>query len=214
MKSSQRVYKILFSFKKIKSKIVEAEVILLYNESLKSEKLLFEIDKIENKLDENIIIDDWEKIETLNDEVKFLTPIKVFLDIKKTSRGFDLTGKVETKLMVNCSRCLNSFEYNVENDILAYYINKDFEKELNKTEHLSSLENIIYYENDSIDLTDRVIEAIILAVPEKPLCSKNCKGLCTICGENLNENPDHSCEQDEVDPRLKDLLKLIEKEDK
>jgi uncharacterized protein len=115
--------------------------------------------------------------------------------------------------MINCSRCLKPYKFEVDNEISAYYINKEFEKELNKTEHLSSLENIIYYENDSIDLTDRVIEAIILAVPEKPLCSKNCKGLCSICGEDLNENPNHTCEKDEIDPRMKDLLKLIENED-
>jgi uncharacterized protein len=37
--------------------------------------------------------------------------------------------------------------------------------------------------------------------------------LCSICGEDLNENPNHTCEKDEIDPRMKDLLKLIENED-
>jgi uncharacterized protein len=185
----------------------------LYNEELNSEKLIFEIDKIEKKLNKEIEITDWREIDTLNDTAKVMSPVNVDLELKKTSKGFDLNGEVNTKLMINCSRCLKPFEFDIVSEITAYYINKEFEKELNKTEHLSSLENIIYYKNDSIDLTDRVIEAIILAVPEKPLCKENCKGLCPICGEDLNENPDHSCEKEEVDPRLKDLLKLIEKED-
>jgi uncharacterized protein len=185
----------------------------LYNEEIKSEKLLFEIDKIEKYLNEKIKIDEWDKIDTLNDTADVMSPVYVDLNIKRTSKGFDLNGGVQTELMINCSRCLKPYKFEVDNEISAYYINKEFEKELNKTEHLSSLENIIYYENDSIDLTDRVIEAIILAVPEKPLCSKNCKGLCSICGEDLNENPNHTCEKDEIDPRMKDLLKLIENED-
>ena len=185
----------------------------MYNENLTSKKLVFEIDKIENNLLKHFSIEEWDEIDTLNDTAKILEPVEVNIEIKRTSKGFDLFGDVKTKLSIKCSRCLKPFEYKVENDILAYYINKEFEKESNKIEHLSSLENTIYYEKDSIDLTDRVIEAIILAVPEKPLCEKNCKGLCSICGENLNENPNHSCEQDEVDPRLKDLLKLIDDKD-
>lgn len=185
----------------------------MYNEELKSEKLIFEIDKIEKNLNKKIEINEWEEIDTLNDTVKVISPINIDIKIKKTSKGFDLEGKVQTKLILNCSRCLNPYEFFIDNNINAYYVNKKFEKELTKKEHLSSLENIIYYESNSIDLTDRIIEAIILAVPEKPLCDENCKGLCPVCGENLNENPNHSCETNEIDPRLKVLLKLIEKED-
>lgn len=40
-----------------------------------------------------------------------------------------------------------------------------------------------------------------LALPVKPLCSKNCKGLCPDCGANLNTAP-CACVSDQGDPRL------------
>jgi uncharacterized protein len=83
---------------------------------------------------------------------------------------------------------------------------------LSKTERLKTLDNLIYYDGQTIDLTNRVIETIILSVPEVPLCKEDCKGLCPICGIDLNENPDHSCETEEIDPRFVTLKKLLDDE--
>jgi uncharacterized protein len=58
-------------------------------------------------------------------------------------------------------------------------------------------------------LDDLVREAIILSLPLKPLCSEECKGLCPICGTDLNKSHCH-CVIEKTDPRwdmLKGLLK-------
>lgn len=50
-------------------------------------------------------------------------------------------------------------------------------------------------------------EQFVLALPVKPLCSEDCKGLCPVCGQNLNQG-DCECPKDEGDPRLAPLRKV------
>lgn len=50
---------------------------------------------------------------------------------------------------------------------------------------------LIDYENinqDSIDLTPEIRDEILLTLPKKILCKDDCKGLCFICKNNLNNN--------------------------
>jgi uncharacterized protein len=38
-----------------------------------------------------------------------------------------------------------------------------------------------------VDVTDEIRQSVILALPVKPLCRPDCRGLCDICGKNLNQ---------------------------
>lgn len=49
--------------------------------------------------------------------------------------------------------------------------------------------DIIQVEGDTFDLDELVSSNVILNLPMKHLCSEDCKGLCPICGKNLNEGP-------------------------
>jgi uncharacterized protein len=183
----------------------------MFNEELKSSQLIVEFDKFEKIMERRIIIKNWKEIELPAENSKILSPIEVFFILEKRDNQVYASGKVETLLQLHCSRCLKPIEYWVDENFNSIYIDRRYEKFLSKSEQLKSLENTIYYDNSLIDLTNRVIEAIILSVPEIPLCKKDCKGLCQICGVDLNENPNHTCETEEIDPRLMPLKKLLEK---
>ena len=43
-------------------------------------------------------------------------------------------------------------------------------------------------EGDSLDLDELVIQDILLQLPSKMLCKEDCKGLCSVCGTDLNFN--------------------------
>jgi uncharacterized protein len=59
-----------------------------------------------------------------------------------------------------------------------------------------------------LDLDQLVEEDVNLAIPSKYLCNPDCKGLCSICGKNLNEN---QCDcKAPVDPRMAVLLQLLD----
>jgi uncharacterized protein len=63
------------------------------------------------------------------------------------------------------------------------------------------------YTGKVIDLDPLVREQLLLALPGYPVCRESCKGLCPVCGANLNER-DCGCERKPPDPRwakLKDL---------
>src|SRR6266498_2228354 len=63
------------------------------------------------------------------------------------------------------------------------------------------------YTGKVIDLDPIVREQILLALPGYPVCKESCKGLCTVCGANLNER-ECGCDRHVPDPRwagLKDV---------
>ena len=51
--------------------------------------------------------------------------------------------------------------------------------------------DIIYFSDheDSVDLRKILLEILIIEIPYKVLCTNLCKGLCPVCGINLNHKP-------------------------
>jgi uncharacterized protein len=65
------------------------------------------------------------------------------------------------------------------------------------------------YNGRELDFSAFIIDNVLLSIPFKHLCDEDCKGLCTHCGINLNQEK-CKCKDDNIDPRLlklKDLLK-------
>ena len=61
----------------------------------------------------------------------------------------------------------------------------------------------------TVELDEIVISDILLNLPQKRLCKEDCKGLCPVCGHNLN-NGDCECEKQPADPRLAVLKQLMD----
>ena len=59
-----------------------------------------------------------------------------------------------------------------------------------------------------LDLDQPVREAIALAEPIALLCRPDCRGLCVVCGADLNSDPAHAHPEDDIDPRLASLAAL------
>jgi len=64
------------------------------------------------------------------------------------------------------------------------------------------------YDGDAIVIDDLVRDTLLVAEPLRELCKSDCKGLCPVCGQNLNEG---ICECDAFvpDPRLAALESLL-----
>jgi uncharacterized protein len=128
------------------------------------------------------------------------------------SNGDELTiveADVSAPLEIVCSRCLAKIPLNSEFSFRTAFAFSDQLSEEQEVElDLTDLELSIA-EEDEVDLVDIVREQIILNLPAHPLCSEDCKGLCEVCGGDLNK-VDCNCKQEETDPRwaaLKDLNK-------
>jgi uncharacterized protein len=65
-----------------------------------------------------------------------------------------------------------------------------------------------YYRDDHVDLNELLREQFYLALPMKPLCRDDCRGLCPECGANRNTDA-CACEPAWEDPRLAPLKRLV-----
>lgn len=143
-------------------------------------------------------------------------PIKVDLLLKKEKNDILVTGKVKTKISVECARCLKPVMKEVSGSIEMLFVGESTFDELQREGEIDNLDTIFPITGEKLDLSETIIESIIIEVPVKVLCSDDCKGLCPNCGINLNENPDHVCkdskeiEDDKWHQKLKELKKTIE----
>ncbi|MBI5560328.1 MAG: DUF177 domain-containing protein [Deltaproteobacteria bacterium] len=147
--------------------------------------------KIDEITEEGLSLDVTEEgknIEALAGPARFsiVSPVKAHLDIRRSDGGIDVDGEMSVKVSFPCSRCLKDFESPVE----ARFTNRldlgiptsEREKELAREE----LE-VTFIEGTELDTSLILMEEISLALPIKPLCMEGCKGLCPVCGANLNE---------------------------
>ena len=142
-------------------------------------------------LDSKNIIDGYETIDILE-------PIKVEGVISKIEETISLDGVITGKIVLSCSRCLKDFNYDL--DI-------EFHEELTNNPD-SKDEDLIFINNDNFDLTKIVENNIIMSLPIQRLCKNDCKGLCTVCGGNLNIDS-CDCENSNYDPRFAKLKNLF-----
>jgi len=124
--------------------------------------------------------------------------------ITRTPQGLPVQLKMHATQRAECVRCLTSFQQGLDIDFTELYA---FARR-----SVTDAE-LILPEDGHIDLGPLVREYMLLEIPISPLCRPDCKGLCPVCGENLNESP-HSHGDEEVDPRLAVLKKLLKKDQK
>jgi len=134
--------------------------------------------------------------------------VKVRLTIQEIGEEFFCQGQMVAPVEEECARCLTLFKDELTNDIS--FIVKIGEEKSNLAAD-DEEENIIYLKPGEhvVDLRDLIREAIILALPIKPLCDPECKGLCPQCGANLNEET-CDCKVEEYDNRWEGLKDLLE----
>ena len=118
-----------------------------------------------------------------------------------------IDAEINAPLSIDCSRCLKPSSRSHEVSFRTAFVVGDEASEEGELElDLRDLE-LSTSESDEIDLVDVVREQIVLGLPSHPLCSDDCKGLCEMCGGNLNEKQ-CDCKEQNTDPRwaaLRDL---------
>jgi uncharacterized protein len=123
--------------------------------------------------------------------------VHAMLDVAHTTSGYSLRLRFAADLEGPCMRCLETADQELSVDA----------REIDQPgggEELSSP----YLDGDQLDLQAWARDALALALPTQIVCRDDCKGLCPICGENLNQaGPDHVHER-EPDPRWAALREL------
>ena len=141
------------------------------------------------------------------DAFRVAAPVSLAFDIFKDKQQFRLVGRVQTTLELTCSRCLEPFTLPVDQTFdLRYqphaHNTGEGEREIEEDDLTTA-----FYEHDEIDLGQLMREQFYLALPMKPLCAPDCKGLCPVCGTNLNRGS-CECKREWEDPRMAALRAL------
>lgn len=102
--------------------------------------------------------------------------------VTRTAQGLLVQAKLQARIAAECVRCLAEFQQPLEvefSDLYAF------------TQASMTESGLLLPETGKIDLAPVVRDEMLLAVPISPLCQPDCKGLCPVCGENLNETTCH-----------------------
>jgi uncharacterized protein len=139
------------------------------------------------------------------------SPVHLAFDIYKDGEQFHLVGSVKAMLDLACGRCLDDFRFPVDASFDVLYLPHAQNAGEGELEVEDDDLTTAYYRDDQIDLAQLVREQFYLAVPMKPLCRDDCKGLCPQCGTNLDTGS-CDCRPEWEDPRLAPLKQFQKRE--
>ena len=135
------------------------------------------------------------------DAYRIVAPVHLEFEIHKDKEKFRLVGTVRTELELTCSRCLEPFRMPVGSSFDLRFLPATDMGQTDEREVQDEDLDTSYYRDDMIDLNELLREQFYLALPMKPLCRDDCKGLCPQCGTNWNSGT-CTCTQQWEDPRL------------
>ena len=143
----------------------------------------------------------------------FQSPVKIDVRITMSGDNIYIKARLNTEISLECSRCLEPFQSKIKDSfqlvfIPKSYFNNNYEEEVELTRDEL---DINYYEGEYLDISDIIRQQLLLDIPVKPLCKKDCLGLCPVCGVNRNIEKCSCCNKN-IDPRLSMLKNLFDKQ--
>lgn len=167
--------------------------------------MIIDIKKLREGVSRYEIVETAEKLGIDIEDVKFTGPLRSTVEVDNMIEEFTVSGRGKGGISTICARCGCIFKENIRFDFKHRYVKgtNTAGGELNK----DALDEEILA-GDILDLFDDVRQAVLLAVPEKAVCSEKCKGICPGCNKNLNKES-CSCKTGTIRPfaELKELLK-------
>ena len=150
---------------------------------------------VDHILDKPLLLNFEEPVETFqllaemqsDQACRFTGPIRGELSIAREFDHLRVNGRVNVPVAFSCSRCLVDYESLIDSNF-TIFLRKDVSEYVDEVEIELREQDLISssYSGDEIDLTHEIEEQVALEIPVKPLCSYSCKGLCHVCGADLN----------------------------
>jgi uncharacterized protein len=128
-----------------------------------------------------------------------LSFLKGHSKITRTPQGLLVDTLLQTTITAECGRCLTEFPYDLQSEFTELFVFSRVDR---------SEDDLVLPEDGYIDLGPIAREQLLLEIPINLVCKPDCKGLCSICGVNKNEE-DCGHVVDTIDPRLSGLKSLL-----
>jgi uncharacterized protein len=122
-------------------------------------------------------------------------PMDVSGFVTGTVDGVLASFRAGAKASLTCSRCLTEWVDRIEVDGSQHY-----SRDVDEDGYVIS--------GGTVDISGPATDELALALPSAPLCRPDCKGLCPVCGTDLNSDPcdGHGDDSDSPFAALKNLL--------
>lgn len=115
-----------------------------------------------------------------------------------------ISAKTDLAVAIPCSRCLK--------DVITEFcldFSREVDMKLSYEEKCEQLDENNYIAGYELDVDALIADEMVLQWPMKVLCKEDCKGICPVCGNNLNEQ-ECECDRTVLDPRMAAFLDIFD----
>lgn len=143
---------------------------------------------------------DLSNLEFMGENFIFQKPLRLTGKITNNTKNLELSAEVCGEMQVHCARCAEPFITSVSFPVEEVLLREGGD--------ISPDSDVVVFSGYEVDITDIVADNFFLNVSGRYLCKEDCKGLCSVCGCNLNE-AECDCDKTVIDPRWSKLAELI-----
>lgn len=146
----------------------------------------------------------YEKLDLSFPEIdfNFTAPVEIKGTVTNTGGDFLVQADIFFNYSVSCGRCLENFHGKQKTELKEQFIPGFFS---------AKDDSAIGFTGDYIDIKDQIQEQVLLALPMNYICRPDCRGLCPVCGQNLNIKA-CLCQEHFVNPQFEKLKTLLSTE--
>lgn len=123
-----------------------------------------------------------------DDRIVATRDIDVELHLESVNGGIVVHGEIAGATTMLCRRCLREISAAIEVPVDEIY------------QHIPDNPDAYVLEGEQLDLLPMVRETMLLGLPDAPLCTADCPGLCPQCGADLRSDP-CQCQAQRTDER-------------
>lgn len=151
-------------------------------------------------------------IDFTGDDFRQSGPLAWSATAERAGEEIRITGSLNGAVEWSCSRCLEPAQCKVSRAFDLFFRQRD-EKIFDEDDDIELTEEDLrtsFFTGTQLEIGDIIREQVMLALPMKVLCRLDCKGLCPVCGTNLNNNS-CSCPTEQFSPHMDELLEIKKK---
>lgn len=138
------------------------------------------------------------------DKFHFTKPVSAQFTLQKVGDQIVCRTRVNTSVELECSRCLEPLEVEISEEMTLLLVFSGTPAPGAADQEVK----VVPLSAEEVDVSEEICQTILLAIPVKPLCRADCRGLCPRCGTNLNLSRCR-CQVKVEDPRWSGLQKFL-----
>ncbi|MGH9356795.1 MAG: YceD family protein [Terriglobia bacterium] len=134
------------------------------------------------------------------------SPLHVQAVAELVNSDIRIRGHLDTRVSTECDRCVAQMELAVSQNFDLFYRPVSAIPHEGESEVSAGELEVGFYPGEGVDLAEVIREQVVLALPMKRVCRPDCRGLCPVCGSNLNLTACGCRQQPSAGSPLADLL--------